>query len=1044
MSGPAVYQLEHPNHDGERPTVPSEFICPLSHQLLSDPVIIGSGLTFERGAIEKWFQQGKRACPITGKHQEHMRLFPNQALRQLTTDWCDAHGLILAPGLTVTRIGPSSPTGKTAGSDPQADGQNGVLPSSSAEHMDEVIRFRQELQRAQASAPKLDGGKGDSNSNSAFGGFVPAGGGSGGTGGGHGEPPRTPPGRLQLAGGLRGAGGNALLSGATRTVRISRSQSLQPKGGGAMGAFLRALKETEGADGEGKGGSGEGGGGAKGLGAGGEKPLGLRRAADPLDGGKGGSGSKNELSGGRREGGDPGHGRQDGEGGRNGAIVNRRLNLGGAGVMAGGSLGRKMGSAMRRSSSVQVQNLSAAGSRGGSGKKDAFHEAVEEMLGEKRSGDKYSDRGRGGSRDRDRDSDQDERNFRSDDDRDRSYNERRNSGEFRVEKEYSSEREERGGRRSAEYDRGSNSGGRNPSGLSSNRLQPSGLGRGRDEREERDDGGRSNPSSGEFEIGGRGSRGAGDAGSAGGAGAGASRLQGSASGRREGLGGGGAGGGGTSGDPFRGLGGNRVPIGGSVGRRSGMGLLRSGSLQPRNSRKIARDSFFGALEDVAEEKGAGKGDGAGGGGKSESGDSATRRVPHSVSAGGQPPLSPLRSSIGQDGPWKGGGRGEGGAEGKQGYDLSQSHRRGHSVSLHDSSGGGGGGGGGGSMLERGGGGLAGLPGVTLAGGAAVAGVPGVGGVVLSGKSRPLSSLRRASSLVPVGAKDRPGSAGGLLGGGGGGGRGGDPQEAFSFHDFVNELKASGAGAAATGGGGGAGSGADLGGSGGGKSGGGTHRRTGSSGERDNSEPFSFTVSQDDNSTKTTGTATSSGTSSSKADGRAGDPSTDSPARRQFPSSISLSKSPRSGRGVTFASGKDLVEDLSLRPKTPPTRLGGAGGGVGGAGGGLRPSSGGFGARGGGGGGLRRASSVQPGLTSADIRKLGALDGAEGEGDGARGSARGGGRGGELSGGGGGVWMREGGRVRGEGRRREEEEGAHVGVVGRGVGVEVGAVFEVEA
>ncbi|CAI5968187.1 unnamed protein product [Closterium sp. NIES-65] len=269
--------------------------------------------------------------------------------------------------------------------------------------------------------------------------------------------------------------------------------------------------------------------------------------------------------------------------------------------------------------------MSASGSRAGSGRKDAFHEAVEEMLGEKRAGEKDSDGRRGGA-----------------------------------------------------------------------------------------GGGGSNPSSGEFEIGG--SRGA--------AGGGVSRL--------------GAGGGGAGGDPFRGLGGNRVPIGGSVGRRSGMGLLRSGSLQPRNSRKIARDSFFGALEEVDEEKGAGKGAG-------ESG-----RVPHSLSAGGQPPMSPLKSSLGQ--------------EGKQSFDLSQSHRRGHSVSLHDSSSSGGGGG----VLEKGGGALAGLPVVPLTGGAAVAGVPGVGGVVLSGKSRPLSSLRRASSLVPVGAKDRPGSSGGLRGGGGGG------------------------------------------------------------------------------------------------------------------------------------------------------------------------------------------------------------------------------------------------------------------------------------
>jgi hypothetical protein len=35
---------------------PEELRCPISLQLMSDPVIVSSGQTYERVCIEKWFQ----------------------------------------------------------------------------------------------------------------------------------------------------------------------------------------------------------------------------------------------------------------------------------------------------------------------------------------------------------------------------------------------------------------------------------------------------------------------------------------------------------------------------------------------------------------------------------------------------------------------------------------------------------------------------------------------------------------------------------------------------------------------------------------------------------------------------------------------------------------------------------------------------------------------------------------------------------------------------------------------------------------------------
>ncbi|XP_048140490.1 putative E3 ubiquitin-protein ligase LIN-1 [Rhodamnia argentea] len=42
-------------------------ICPLTGKLFEDPVTLETGQTYERVAISKWFDQGNRTCPMTGK-----------------------------------------------------------------------------------------------------------------------------------------------------------------------------------------------------------------------------------------------------------------------------------------------------------------------------------------------------------------------------------------------------------------------------------------------------------------------------------------------------------------------------------------------------------------------------------------------------------------------------------------------------------------------------------------------------------------------------------------------------------------------------------------------------------------------------------------------------------------------------------------------------------------------------------------------------------------------------------------------------------------
>ncbi|KAB1221543.1 U-box domain-containing protein 17 [Morella rubra] len=72
-------------------TVPKDFCCPISLDLMRDPVIISTGQTYDRSSIARWVEEGHCSCPKTGQMLVHTRLVPNRALRNLIMQWCTAH-----------------------------------------------------------------------------------------------------------------------------------------------------------------------------------------------------------------------------------------------------------------------------------------------------------------------------------------------------------------------------------------------------------------------------------------------------------------------------------------------------------------------------------------------------------------------------------------------------------------------------------------------------------------------------------------------------------------------------------------------------------------------------------------------------------------------------------------------------------------------------------------------------------------------------------------------------------------------------------------
>ncbi|XP_068640550.1 putative E3 ubiquitin-protein ligase LIN-1 [Aristolochia californica] len=69
-------------------TVLKDFTCPLSGWLFEDPVTLETGQTFERVAIQEWFNQGNKTCPLTGRRLANVAVpVTNFVLKHIIDCW---------------------------------------------------------------------------------------------------------------------------------------------------------------------------------------------------------------------------------------------------------------------------------------------------------------------------------------------------------------------------------------------------------------------------------------------------------------------------------------------------------------------------------------------------------------------------------------------------------------------------------------------------------------------------------------------------------------------------------------------------------------------------------------------------------------------------------------------------------------------------------------------------------------------------------------------------------------------------------------------
>ncbi|XP_021719575.1 U-box domain-containing protein 20-like [Chenopodium quinoa] len=68
--------------------VPNHFRCPISLDLMKDPVTLSTGISYDRENIEKWIEAGNVTCPMTNQVLRTLEPIPNHTIRRMIQDWC--------------------------------------------------------------------------------------------------------------------------------------------------------------------------------------------------------------------------------------------------------------------------------------------------------------------------------------------------------------------------------------------------------------------------------------------------------------------------------------------------------------------------------------------------------------------------------------------------------------------------------------------------------------------------------------------------------------------------------------------------------------------------------------------------------------------------------------------------------------------------------------------------------------------------------------------------------------------------------------------
>uniref|UniRef100_A0ACD5ZZ16 Uncharacterized protein n=1 Tax=Avena sativa TaxID=4498 RepID=A0ACD5ZZ16_AVESA len=96
-------------------------LCPITLELMTDPVTVATGQTYDRTSIKRWVKSGCRTCPVTGEKLRSAQFVPNVAVRGIVDQLLISNGASLhgqpsskhrsAVDKTVAAFGPAAAGG---------------------------------------------------------------------------------------------------------------------------------------------------------------------------------------------------------------------------------------------------------------------------------------------------------------------------------------------------------------------------------------------------------------------------------------------------------------------------------------------------------------------------------------------------------------------------------------------------------------------------------------------------------------------------------------------------------------------------------------------------------------------------------------------------------------------------------------------------------------------------------------------------------------------------------------------------------------------
>ncbi|KAG5058777.1 hypothetical protein JHK86_013773 [Glycine max] len=94
--------LDTPLHGIGKHAHPKDFVCPITSYIFDDPVTLETGQTYERKAIEEWFNRGNLTCPITRQKLQNTQLpKTNYVLKRLIASWKDRNPHLVPPSYEI-------------------------------------------------------------------------------------------------------------------------------------------------------------------------------------------------------------------------------------------------------------------------------------------------------------------------------------------------------------------------------------------------------------------------------------------------------------------------------------------------------------------------------------------------------------------------------------------------------------------------------------------------------------------------------------------------------------------------------------------------------------------------------------------------------------------------------------------------------------------------------------------------------------------------------------------------------------------------------